>query len=258
MNVSVNLNGDSYVLGAAVLLYKHSTHSYDSTAPQAIATVHTVSDDGGAKVIDAGRPMTEQDYQNMLGVLAPKSRPQMEWLEDCVLARGMGRMIWWTPPMTRAMFFQESSMYGGTFEGRGVCPVPAMVWHATERHLYVYAFDGDARPGRNMRLSQAPLFNVWSDGKVCVGNAALPREDQRSDPKAWERFLFGSHFSHPNFSEKDRLTKGIDPIKFWRGMVKKPSKVFPSSRLVPLKITVGDLMEHDYMSRVSARARGEF
>lgn len=254
----VSVLDNRYVLTAAVMLYKKETHDQGGCA--SIATVHHVRDIDGSPVVGAGRPMTEDDYLAMVQVLAPQQRPQIEWLDHRILAKGMGKMIWWTPPMNRAMFFQKSNMFGATtFTGQGVCPVPGMVWLSDGRDLFVYAFRGATMPVKDTPLCQAPLFNVWARGEVCVGNASRPNDAAKGDPTAWERFLFDSHFTHPNFSEKDRLTKGVKPAEFWKKMVAKPTKTFPETVLVDLKLKVVDLLEPDFRTSLRAiRATGEF
>ena len=147
-----------------------------------------------------------------------------------------------------------------TFDGRGVVPCPGLIFMASERDMYVYAFKGTDAPSRETKLYQAPFFNVWSRGKVCVGNADVPKEDRSDDPDAWERMFFGSHFTHPNFTQNDRLTVGVNPAHFWKAQLKKPSAKFPEQVLFDLGLTVDDLMQVDLRARLEAvpRATGEF
>lgn len=264
MQVDVTLTGDHYELGAAVLLYQKKGSSYspnaDSNGPEAIATVHHISVVNGRPYIGAGRPMTESDYQSMVKVLKPSEQPQVMWQDTNVLAKGLGRLIWWTPPMMRAMFFQKSHFFGKkAFEGQAMCAVPGLVWMAEGNELYVYAFRGKERPQLGTSLCQAPLFNIWSNGKVCHGNAVAPQGEKKGNPKAWEEFLFGSHFTHPNFSEENRLLKGKDPHAFWKQMLKASPKVFPEKYLVDLSLKVSDLVEVDFKDRIHGlKAVGEF
>lgn len=257
--VEMSREGSSYQLGAAVLLYQQKEGDYWSGKHQAIATVHAVTGINGRPVIQAGRPMTEHDYAEMLKALAPKAQPSLQWVNPAVLASGLGRTIWWTPPMTRPVFFKESSFNEGTFNGKAVCPLPAMVWQSFSDALYVYAVKGDQRPQPHTPLCQAPLFNVWARGQVCAGSAQAPKDEAASDPAAWERFLFGSHFTHPNFSEKNRLVKGQEPVAFWKEMVANPPPSFPQDVLVELELKVEDLLAPDFRTRVQdMRAKGEF
>lgn len=254
MKLDVKSFGDSYQLSAAVLIYTNSA------ARHAFATKHEVQEYAGRPIIRPGSPFTEQDYKVLVQALAPAEQPRMQWHDPRELARGLGRMIWWSPPQKRSLFFKKSTYNPETFDGRGVVACPGLVFMATEREMFVYAFKGADAPTRKTKLYQAPFFNVWSRGKVCVGNADVPKEDRRDDPDAWERMFFGSHFTHPNFTQKDRLTVGVNPAHFWKAQLEKPSDAFPEQVLFDLKLTLDDLMQVDLRARLEAvpRATGEF
>lgn len=254
MKLDVVNAGDGYNLSAAVLIYTNPVTRH------AFATKHEVANNPGRPIIRPGAPFTETDYKALVSALAPAVQPQMRWRDQRLLAIGLGRMIWWTPPKKRPLFFKKSSHNSKTFDGRGLCPCPGFVFMSTERSLYVYAVKGDTAPGQGTALFQAPFFNVWSSGQVCVGNANVPHEDQREDLDAWERMLFGSHFTHPNFTQKDRLTVGIDPADFWKAQVAAPGSRFPEEVLFNVKLTVGDLLSVDVLNKLQQRprAQGEF
>jgi PRTRC genetic system protein B len=254
MKVEVKSFGDSYELSAAVLIYTNVATRH------ALATKHEVQEIAGRPSIRPGAPFNEQDYQLLVQALAPAQQPRMLWHEPCVLARGLGRMLWWSPPKKRSLFFRRSAHNPQSFDGRGLCACPGLVFLVAEREMFVYAFKGSTAPTRATRLCQAPFFNVWSRGKVCVGNAAVPPADRSEDPQAWEQMFFGSHFTHPNFTEPDRLTVGVDPARFWREQVEKPDARFPEPVLFDLPLTVDDLMQLDLADCLEAipGATGEF
>lgn len=254
MNFKVANEGAGYTLSAAVLIYTNVGSGH------AFATKHSVDAYAGRPVIRAGSPFTEDNYVALVRALAPAEQPQVRWCDRRLLAQGLGRTIWWNPPQTRSMFFQKSSHNPKTFSGRGQCPSPGLVFMATDKALYVFAFAGKDAPTQGTALYQAPFFNVWSTGQVCVGNAIRPGEDQRESMDAWERMFFGSHFTHPNFSEKDRLTLGVDPTDFWKKQLDTPDTTFPEAVLCPLKLTVADLLAVDSLNKLHARQRanGEF
>lgn len=255
MQLEVHSAGDRYQLTAAVLVYTNSA------SRSAFATKHPVTELDGRPTIRPGSPLDETDFNSLVQALAPHAQPRMTWCDPRVLARGLGRLLWWSPPMQRSLFFRSSSQHPDSFDGRGrcPCPCPGLVWLATQRELYVYAFQGEGPPQRDTRLHQAPFFNVWSDGQVCTGNAALPPAGTE-DPQAWERMFFGSHFTHPNFSQPDRLTVGIRPGPFWRAQLAQPAAHFPEQVLYRLDLTVADLTQTDLRARLDAlpRATGEF
>jgi PRTRC genetic system protein B len=254
MKLEVNNEGDSYRLTAAVLVYANTEQGH------AFATKHEVEMYSGRPVIRPGSPFTEEDYKSLVTAMAPAEQPRMQWHDPRVLANGLGRLMWWSPPKKRSLFFKTSAHNKGTFNGKGICPCPGLVFMATDKSLYVYAFKGTDAPTADSALYQAPFFNVWSSGQVCVGNATLPRDGQRDNIDAWERMFFGSHFTHPNFTQKDRLTVGFDPVQFWQKQVKKPSASFPDTALFDLRLKVSGLTQVDFASRLNEirRAEGEF
>ena len=148
-----------------------------------------------------------------------------------------------------------------TFTGSAVCPVPGLVWMAMPGHgLYVYAIKGALRPDQQTQLYQAPFFNVWGRGRVCIGSAFLPTEEKKWSSEAWEQTFFGSRFTHPNFSEKNRLIQGASPTKFWKGMVGKPAEAFPEQKLVQMPLMVADLLDRMLLDTLAKlpKPKGEF
>jgi PRTRC genetic system protein B len=254
MKLEVSNEGDSYELTAAVLIYTNKQQHH------AFATKHSVEGFAGRPIIRPGTPFTNQDYAALVKALAPADQPKMQWNDPRLLARGLGRMVWWSPPKKRSLFFKKSTYNNNTFDGRGVCACPGLVFMVLERSLYLFAFKGEQAPTKETKLYQAPFFNVWSRGEVCVGNADRPRDDQREDLDAWERMFFGSHFTHPNFAQKDRLTVGVNPIGFWQAQLAKPSATFPEKVLYDLQLTVSDLLSVELQQKLAALpvAQGEF
>jgi len=256
MNVTVENAGGSYELSAALLIYTnaHKQHAF--------ATKHKVELEGERTRIQPGSPMTVSDYANLVKALAPQEQPRMVWRDPRVLASGMGRLLWWEPPQVRAMFFKKSGMNPKTFDANGTAATPALVFmaHFEQRKLFVYAIKGTEAPMLQTTLYQAPFFNVWSQGLVCNGNALFPSEEQQANPDAWVAAFFGSLFTHPNFSQKDRLVRGVEPCAFWRKQLARKGKAFPQDVLVELPLKVQDLLEVDYQSRLqrTERAVGEF
>jgi PRTRC genetic system protein B len=254
MKVEVHNLGDSYELTAAVLVYTNPTTRH------AFASKHEVARDGGRPVIRPGTPLGEDDYKTLVGALAPREQPRMHWRDPRLLAQGLGRMLWWTPPQHRALFFRRSPPHQDSFDGRGRCACPGLVFLTHEGSLLVFAVKGRAAPTPASALFQAPFFNVWSQGQVCVGNAVAPQAEQREDLDAWERMFFGSHFTHPNFTQPDRLTVGVAPADFWQGQLRQPTPEFPEEVLFPLELRLGDLLTVDSINQLHGlgRAQGEF
>ncbi|HEX2543448.1 MAG TPA: PRTRC system protein B [Ramlibacter sp.] len=253
MQLEVQSTGESYQLTAAVLVYTNSTTRH------AFATKHAVRLDQGRPSIAPGTPLDSRDYDRLVQALAPSAQPRMVWSDPRVLAHGFGRLLWWSPPMQRSLFFRKSAHHPHSFDGCGRCSCPGLVFLADGRDLFVYAFKGTTTPTRATRLYQAPFFNVWSRGQVCCGTATVPPEHS-ADPDAWERMFFGSHFTHPNFTQADRLTVGVAPGVFWQARLAQPEVPFPEQVLFDLQLRLEELTHIDLRARLAAlpRATGEF
>jgi PRTRC genetic system protein B len=250
-------------LSHAILLYSSGKQaSYgESEGTATHATVHEVEKTSTGPVIMPGRLLTENDMAELVkGLAESDSAAAPKWIDPNILAMGAGRMVWFTPPGRRAMFFKKSSHNPETMNGRGILPCPGLVWMSTSRALHVYAVKGADRPKPSTRLYQAPFFNVWSRGQVCIGSASLPADERKHDTLAWEKTFFGSRFTHPNFTEPDRLVRGIEAITFWKKMLARPPAKFPEARLVELPLAVEDLVAVDVGDRLSRirQAKGEF
>lgn len=238
MKVSAVSTGEEFLLKHALLVYQLGQQA------QFHVTKHPVELFDGKPVIRPGVPFNEKDYKQLVDGLKPSDRPVVEWLDRKVLAKGAGRTLWWTPPQKRGMFFK--SIGKKLVDGQGNLANPGLVFLADKKSLYIYAFKGKDAPTKQTVLYQCPMFNVWASGLVCNGNAGVPNAEDAGNPDAWEKFFFGSRFTHPNIEGADRLTKGVSPVKFWKSQIEKPDDEFPEQVLVELDLTVEQLLDPDF------------
>lgn len=263
LDISVSESGRTASLTGAILLYTQERDHYgDNASLVTYATIHDVAQIKGRPEIVPGRLLTQKDLQTMAtSIEESHQEATSQWFDPGMLARSGDRMIWWTPPAMRPMFFKKSHHNAKTFDGSAVCPTPGLVWMAMPGcGLFVYAIKGPNRPTKETQLYQAPFFNVWGRGQVCIGTASLPADETKWEPQAWEKTLFGSHFTHPNFAQPDRLILGEDPAAFWKKMIKRPAKRFPEDRLVQIPVVAGDLIDRLALDKLNAlpRPQGEF
>ena len=244
-------------LQSALLIYSSGpTH-----ARKVFVTKHPVAEDKitGRPIIRAGVPLKDADYVRLVKGLREQDQSLIEWNDQRILAKGDGRVIWWSAPKKRAMFFKQSDLAGKTFDGKGTLACPGLVFMASHNDLRVFALRGSNRPTKDTPLCQAPFFNVWASGQVCIGNSIRPGKSDALQIDKWEETFFGSNFTHPNFTEKNRLTRGIHPCEFWKTQIETPSATFPEEVLVGLDLTVGDLLDPNVHNKLNKlKAIGEF
>lgn len=147
-----------------------------------------------------------------------------------------GTVIWYTKAKQRKLFFVD-----GLQIPNGKAYVPSMIWKASKNSLTVFALACDRRPTDKTKLYCAPFFNVYEDGKVCMGTVSIGIKKSASVEEfinAWEHYFFNSYFSH--LMGKHKPLKG-DCIKVWKDLV-NTDKFFPKEILKATNKTFKNLL----------------
>jgi PRTRC genetic system protein B len=147
-----------------------------------------------------------------------------------------GKAIWFSKATQREMYFAESLGIP-----KGVANVPPMLWIAGRNSLSVFALGSNRRPKENTKLYNAPFFNVYKDGNVCMGSVDVRIKRTASLEEfttAWEGYFFNSYFSH--------LMADYNPIagncvSLWESLV-NTGKTFPYDVLKNSKKTLKNLL----------------
>ncbi|WP_410219746.1 PRTRC system protein B [Pedobacter sp.] len=105
-----------------------------------------------------------------------------------------GTVLWYTKAQQRQLYFVDSLSIPN-----GKAQVPPMLWYANKNSLAVFALATDRRPTEKTPLHYAPFFNIYEDGKVCMGTVSIDIKNSASVEEfiqAWESYFFNSYFSH--------------------------------------------------------------
>ena len=200
------------------------------------ATVHEIERKGeGRPVILPGVLATKESLLAALRRLLPESERGTGLIPETMLASGVDHMVWWVPPTSRAVWFNCAEVGG---EKTATVPHPGLVMAVTATEWYVWAVKGNKRPGPDTKLYQAPYFNVWKEGRICVGTAKTPDGANRKTMSAWEEAFFGSYFIHPNVHAPEKLVSSGGAYKFWRDMLEGKYTKFPERMLVDRGLTL--------------------
>jgi len=205
-----------------------------------LVTAHSVIQDRNrAPIIQSGRPLTSADERDVLDMLTSRVHSQEGFASvypERLLFADPTRTLWWMPSAVRPMHLRNTQ---GTVTIR--TRWPTLVLLAMDRALYVAALERDQRPTTKTKLFHCTLPNVWSDGKMCTGDAKLPMSCAPSDIPHWESVVLDSAFTHSNFTGALRAAGSKrqfeDVETYWRGRNKEVS-VLPSTRLVPMNKTL--------------------
>lgn len=147
-----------------------------------------------------------------------------------------GSVIWYTKAQKRQMYFVDDLQIPN-----GTAQVPPMLWKASKNGLSVFALSSDRRPTEKTKMYHTPYFNIYEDGKVCMGTVSVDIKKSASVEEfvqAWEYYIFNSYFSH--------LLGNHNPIKgncvtLWKDIV-NTDKPFPKEVLKPNNKTLKNLL----------------
>lgn len=137
-----------------------------------------------------------------------------------------GSVIWYTKAVTRTLYFSPQL---GLPSGNAC--VPPLLWKASREELCLYALGSDKKPLEHNALFHAPFFNLYQNGKVCMGNVDVQIASSASLEEftaAWEHYFFNSYFSH--------LLQGHNPVRgnsvsLWKELLASGG-AFPKSKLI--------------------------
>lgn len=253
MNVVNHMGGTPLTLTRAILI-RESAPNYIGQR-EAVASIHDVHRDGkGRATIGAGTFLNDSGLRELVKALVPEQATR--FIDERVLAAGAQGVMWWRPAQSTMMWFNTRNASDGIGETHGRVPLPALVFYAGTVGWYVFAVKGDRRPTPDTPLFQSGMYNVWLDGKICVGNADVPAKYGVDEIDGYERAFFNSRFTHPNVQRGREITKFRGgPGALWRSLLKGRRKTFPQDSLVPAKATVGQFVEWATAKATTGRYR---
>lgn len=205
-----------------------------------LVTSHRVGSNRRGPALDAGRPLTRNDEREVLRLLDGRvnAEPSLGWVPPRLLAEQGRAVLWFVPGRVRQMTL-------ATMDGieRVQVHYPNLVFGLSERqNLSVVAVAGSERPGPDTPVFHCPTGNVYSDGRVCIGNSTVPHEIGRAAMAGWERMFFDqSAFTHSNHNQWIAGQPGRDADAWWISHAKKAAgkRPFPKRLLSPMGATLG-------------------
>jgi PRTRC genetic system protein B len=147
-----------------------------------------------------------------------------------------GYAIWYTPAQKVDLFFVQ-----GLGITNGKASVPPLLWKASKNTLCIYAMDTDNQINENTALYHAPFFNVYKDGKVCMGTVSVNIQADcllEEFMYLWEQYFFNSYFSHV-IGDTSPVRTNI--IQLWQNLV-NAKKHFPLKSLLKNGLTIKNLL----------------
>lgn len=152
---------------------------------------------------------------------------------------GITAVMWYRPAMKRSLnFSSQLKIKSSVFVN-----VPATLYLVKNKELYVFALMTDERPDLKTKLYNAPYFNIYEDGRVCLGTARVGTKQNTYEKEA-DRFERGFYMAEQNGGNVERNCK--TPLaRLWNLRIKSTTP-FPSKKELiqhPKYKTLSDLVQ---------------
>lgn len=198
-------------------------------------------DDNGYPI--NAHPLSVKESTSLSKMLdtAPKRQhgflhPQGLMPSNVLHTNGDGYMLWYTPAQRQQLLFTKDLQIPD-----GIASLPPLLWKASRDSLYIYSIPYDTNISLDTQLAYAPFFNIYEDGKVCMGTVNTDMRNihhLEAFITQWQQYFFNSYFSH--------LIRAHAPVKgniiqLWQQLVGSRRK-FPVKQLIPTQLTIKDLI----------------
>lgn len=222
-----------YIPKAALVIYSSESYRPD-------IYVEYFDMDSQGNPINA-HPLTVREAKQLAESLQLKGRKSSFLLPSGVFPYNVihlddNTVIWYTKKTRRHLYFAENLEIPS-----GMASIPPLVWRASKNHLEVWALKVNRRPTINSVIYNAPFFNIYKNGRVCMGTVDVNAENAISLEAfitTWQDYFFNSYFSH--LLENQSPIHG-NCINLWKSLVNSDLP-FPAEVLKESKYTLKDLL----------------
>ncbi|MES2111902.1 MAG: PRTRC system protein B [Bacteroidota bacterium] len=239
MNDLTNNFGKLYHPVKALIIYEKWESDYNNTT-----YVESYDMDERGCPIN-GHPLSIKEANSFAKALTVNEKKQRNFLNPKGLLSSHivflktgndGFAIWCTPAKRIKLLFTDSLGIPS-----GEANVPPLLWKAGKNHLSVFAILDENITGQT-DLYHAPFFNVYPDGKVCMGNVAVQIPNDcclETFIDLWQEYFFNSYFSHL-FGAHVPVKGNI--VQLWQNLTTSVDP-FPVETLIPNNITINKLLQ---------------
>lgn len=165
----------------------------------------------------AGSYMKDNSYHMDFGGMVP---------EHIIYAHnslGKTIVIWYRPATERVLNFASQLK----IKGSSTVKIPATLAAVHNNELYYFALMTNDRPTATTKLYNAPFFNIYEDGKVCLGTAPVGKVKAKTFQKEAERFENGFFIAEQNHGHNDCCKTSLP--KLWAQLIRTKAD-FPSDK----------------------------
>jgi PRTRC genetic system protein B len=136
-----------------------------------------------------------------------------------------GRTVvaWYRPPTRRMLNFEKNIKIKPGISVN----LPATLYMVVDTKLYLYALMSGDRPDDKTKLYNAPFFNIYETGNVCLGTAAVGKHKARTFELEADRFERAFYMAEQNGGQANQCKTPL--AKLWNNLIHSKA-AFPSKK----------------------------
>jgi PRTRC genetic system protein B len=189
-----------------------------------------------------GHALTPDELSEMMKIAVTHSDKEkflaMDYIPENLIYANIPfctRFAWWIPAGKKKMKFKSMKIKSAN------CFLPALFFFVDGMKLQIFALKDNIKPDKNTQLYYAPLYNIYHDGNVCMGNITIRRIGKVQDivmrMKAWEQAFFESEFtSHGAVQFNGDILKEYSSLS-------NNKKPFPVDKMIKVNLTIKDAIK---------------
>jgi len=221
----------SVIPNQAILFHRASMNTHTQSMSHNFATLHDIKvDKDNRPAIMEGQLMSQDCIVSVLKDMAGMNQKKsLQVLPDNIIAQSDDSLVWHIPGNMRHMLFKN-----GKKTTKIVVPYPSLIFKVIDNSLSVVATKYKRTPRTDDVIYHAPLMNIYSDSRVCVGSADCPDNADIESMAGWESVIFDTLFTHTNHDftlqqESNKSTSTKELYAFYKSI--KSDMRFPKNRL---------------------------
>jgi len=140
-------------------------------------------------------PLANNVMKEIAGSYMKKNEIMMDWaglIPEHILfgtkKAGLVSVMWYRPASQRTLNFASELKIKGSV----AVQLPALLFLLLNNKLHIYALENSDRPSYKTKIFNAPFFNIYKDGNVCMGTAHVGNKTRYFETEAerYERAFF--------------------------------------------------------------------
>lgn len=138
---------------------------------------------------------------------------------------GVCAAMWYHPAETRKLNFSSHLK----IKGQTAVQIPPILYLALNDNLYLFSLPDSSRPSGKTKLYNAPFFNIYVDGRVCLGTAPVGKIRSKTFEGEAARFERAFYMAEQNGGVGHPCKTSL--AKLWNSLIQKKGP-FPKKELV--------------------------